>query len=232
MAPPAWQRVPGDRLREVRARIDRACAAAGRKPDEVALVAVGKFQPLEALRTLYDLGVRDFGESRADELREKAAAMPSDARWHFVGALQSNKLRDVRAIAHLVHSFDRPDLGAAWMRDAEREVPVLLQVNVGEEPQKRGVAPADAVDAARRLVDAGVRLRGLMAIPPRAQTPEDARPHFRALRELRDACRAAGIDAPELSMGMSADLEVAIEEGATLVRVGSALFGPRPQWTA
>lgn len=216
-----------ERLADVRARLVDAAERAGRDPSDVTLVAVSKFQPLEAMRRVYDLGVRDFGESRADELLAKAAAMPADVRWHFVGALQRNKLRDVRRVAHLVHSFDRPDLAEAWLRDAGRAPPVLLQVNVGAEPQKRGVLPQDAADAARRLVDAGVALQGLMCLPPRGADAEDARPHFRALRGLRDALEAQGIAAPRLSMGMSADLRVAVEEGATLVRVGTALFGPR-----
>jgi pyridoxal phosphate enzyme (YggS family) len=217
-----------DRLRLVQSRLARAAEAAGRDPSEVTLVAVSKFQPLEALRAAYALGVRDFGEARVDELREKRAAMPDDVRWHFVGALQKNKLREVREVAHLVHSFDRPELAEAWTRDATRAPPpVLLQVNVGEEPQKRGVAPAGAPAAVARLVDAGVSVRGLMCLPPRTDSPEGARPYFRALRELRDGLRANGLDVPELSMGMSADARVAVEEGATYIRVGTALFGPR-----
>lgn len=216
-----------DRLRDVRARIERACAASGRDVASVTLVAVGKQHPVAALRALYDAGVRDFGESRAHELAEKAAALPADVRWHFVGALQSNKLRDVLASAHLVHSFDRPDRApaAAAHRKGAR---VLLQVNVGAEPQKRGVAPDAALRAVRAMLDAGLDVRGLMAIPPRADAPEASRAHFRALRLLRDLCeRETGRALPELSMGMSADLEVAIEEGATLVRVGRGLFGTR-----
>lgn len=215
------------RLQAVRERIARAAAGAERDPAHVLLVAVSKFQPLDALRALYASGIRDFGESRADELRAKASAMPSDVRWHFVGALQSNKLRDVRAVAHLVHSFDRPDLADAWLRDAERATPVLLQVNVGAEPQKRGVPLADVAAVAQRIVDAGVPLQGLMCLPPNVGRPEAARPHFAALRKAREECRAQGLAMPHLSMGMSADLEVAVAEGATIVRVGTALFGPR-----
>lgn len=226
---PAVTTMLADRLAHVRARIVDAAARAGRDPADVTLVAVSKLHDLDALRDAYALGVRDFGEARVDEMREKAVRMPDDARWHFIGALQSNKLARVREVAHLVHSFDRPDRAEAWVRGDAPSPPVLLQVNLAREPQKRGVAPDAVVDALRTLVAAGVDVRGLMALPPRAEDEAAARGHVRALRALRDEARAKlDLPLPELSVGMSADLEAAVEEGATLVRVGTALFGARP----
>lgn len=216
-----------ERLEVLRERIRGSAEAAGRDPTDITLVAVSKGQPLDALREAYALGIRDFGESRVQELAEKAAAMPDDVRWHFVGALQSNKLAKVRGLAHLVHSFDRPELAEAWTRGADEAAPappVLLQVNIGDEPQKRGVERGQTVASVARMVDAGVRVEGLMCLPPRGPA-EAVAGHLRALRELRDACQAQGLDVPELSMGMSGDLEIAVAEGATLVRVGTALFG-------
>lgn len=205
-------------------RVERAAAEAGRDPGDVTLVAVSKGRSVEQILELYRAGQRDFGENRAQELAAKAADCPSDIRWHFVGPLQTNKVRMVRPVAALLHSMDRLDLGRAWMKGPGRPPPALLQVNVGLEPQKGGVAPDEVEEAAAGLEAVGVRLRGVMAIPPVADDPEDVRPYFDQLRGIRDRLAAGHPDIAELSMGMSDDFEVAISAGATLIRVGRAIF--------
>jgi pyridoxal phosphate enzyme (YggS family) len=205
---------------QVRERIALACRRAGRAPESVKLVAVSKLQPLEKLREAIAAGQRAFGENYAQELRDKHAALP-EAEWHFVGALQTNKVKLVVGRAAVIHTCDRLALAQEISKRAAAEQRLLLEVNVGREPQKAGVLPEDAaalLDEVRALPR--IRCQGLMCIPPADQDP---RPHFRALREL-----AVRLQLPELSMGMSADYESAVEEGATLVRVGTALFGARP----
>lgn len=219
-----------ERVAAVRRRIETACQRAGRRHDEVTLVGIGKTFPAHVVRAAFDAGVVDLGDNRAQELREKATVIP-DARWHFVGPLQTNKVRHVVGVAAIIHSLDRIGLAEAIARRSEaagRVQDVLIEVNIGGEPAKTGVEPA-AVDALAAAVAslAPLRLRGLMAIPPRTSEPEDGRPYLRDLRSLRDRLVARFPDATELSMGMSHDLEVAIEEGATLVRVGEAIFGSR-----
>ena len=213
-------------LSGVRERIAEAERRAGRS-DRVTLVAVSKSRSAEEVAAAYETGQRDFGENRADELVAKAGELPDDIRWHFVGALQSRKARLVRPLTHLLHSMDRPSLARRWQAGDGDPPPVLLQVNIGFEPQKSGVAP-DAVDQAlEQLATEGVVPVGLMAIPPAPRVPEDSRPHFRALARLYRDLREKGHALGELSMGMTDDYEIAVEEGATIVRVGRAIFGPR-----
>lgn len=212
-----------DRYRAVLARAAHAAKASGRDPRELTLVAVSKGQPASAVRALYDLGQRDFGESRAIELAEKARALPSDVRWHYLGALQSNKLRDLKPLVARVHSWDRADLAPAWAGGP----PVLAQVNVGDEPQKRGVPLAQAEALVAELLEAGLACDGVMTLPPASDDPERTRAHFRAVRTLRDALAARWPAVREVSAGMSGDYHVAIEEGATILRVGTAIFGER-----
>ncbi|MGH3442998.1 MAG: YggS family pyridoxal phosphate-dependent enzyme [Nitriliruptorales bacterium] len=223
------------RLEEVQERIDAACERAGRAPSSVTLVAVTKTHPAEVVRTLLDLGIYDIGENRVDEMVAKMADV-TGARWHFVGRLQSNKARDVVGRAVVVHSVDRASLARALSRRAEGEgVPqrVLLQVNVGDDPGKGGCRPEDALDLLEGIRELPhLAVEGLMTIPPLPSAREDpaeaARPHFATLRELRDAARERWPEVVHLSMGMSADFEAAVGEGATIVRVGTALLGPRP----
>ena len=214
-------------LSETLERAANAAVRAGRPPDDVVVVAVGKTFPAETLMAVYEAGHRDFGENRAQELTVKADLMPGDIRWHFVGPLQRNKVRLVRPAASLLHSMDRPVLGQAWLKGPGIPPPVLIEINVGEEPQKAGVAPNQASAFIGELADLGLDIRGLMAIPPRVEKPDDARPYFRRMVELREALQSDFPQIQELSMGMTEDFEVAIEEGATLVRVGRAIFGPR-----
>lgn len=213
-------------LARVVERVGAAAVRAGRHLDDVTVVAVSKERSVDEIRALYDAGHRDFGENRADELAEKAVALPDDIRWHFVGHLQSNKARIVRPIATVLHSMDRASLAKAWLKGSGSPPSCFLQVNIGREPQKYGVDPDEAVEAADRLAERGVPLVGVMAIVPIARRPEDARPYFSALADLGGAVSDAVPGAIGLSMGMTDDFEVAVEAGATVIRVGRAIFDP------
>ena len=212
---------------EVMDRVAAAAARARSDAAEICVVAVSKTKSASEIMAAYEKGHRDFGENRAQELVQKAPELPGDVRWHFVGSLQSNKARVVRPIAHLLHSMDRASLAGAWLKGPGKPPPVLLQVNVGREPQKSGVEPDETLPTIDRLVGMGLEVRGLMAIPPIAETAEATRPHFAELRELRDRIVDDHPSVVELSMGMTDDFEVAIEEGASIIRVGRAIFGAR-----
>lgn len=208
-------------LDEVRSRVGAACADAGRDPAEVTLMVVSKGQPLAAIEALLAAGQRDFGENRAQELRDKVADAPDGIRWHFVGPLQTNKVRMVRPAVSTLHSMDRDDLASAWLKGPGAPPPVYLQVNIGREEQKSGSLPEDAPAFCDRLVDLGVTVVGLMAIPPLGADP---RPYFSELRGIRDRIVADHPAVTGLSMGMTDDFEVAIAEGSTVIRVGRAIF--------
>jgi pyridoxal phosphate enzyme (YggS family) len=212
---------------EVLARVHEAASRSGRSPEAITVVAVSKTMTLPDIEAVYRLGHRDFGENRAGELAEKAASLPSDIRWHFVGSLQSNKVRAVRGVVSLLHSMDRRSLAKAWMKGQGLPPPVLAQVNVGDEPQKSGLSPDDVAAELAWMEGIGLEVQGLMAIPPIPLHPEDSRAHFRSLRELREELQATHPKLTELSMGMTDDFEIAIEEGASIIRVGRAIFGPR-----
>jgi hypothetical protein len=222
-----------DGLAAVRARIAAAERAAGRPPGSVKLLAVSKKMPADDVRAALAAGQRAFGENYAQELRDKRAELaadPAPPEWHYIGPLQSNKVKYVAGQVALIHTVDSVALLEALAARGSPQA-CLVQVNVAGESQKRGVAPADLPALLDRFAAlANVTCAGLMLIPPLTDDPEDARPHFAALRLLRD--REAGrarrnVDLRELSMGMSADLESAIAEGATIVRVGTAIFGGR-----
>jgi pyridoxal phosphate enzyme (YggS family) len=209
-------------IEHVRYRIAAACARAERPPTSVTLCAVSKGHPPDAIRAAYAAGLRDFGENYVQQMLAKATQLADlDIRWHFIGHVQRNKAKDVAARAALVHGVDSLALAEALDRRAEASLSVLVQVNAGDETTKAGVAwdevPAlvEAIRGLPRLV-----CTGLMAIPPPG---EDNRARFRELAAL-----AGRLELPQLSMGMSDDFEVAIEEGATIVRIGTAIFGPRP----
>ncbi len=205
--------------------VAEAAARAGRPPEDVTVVVISKGRDLHRITELYDQGVRDFGENRAQELAQKAIELPDDIRWHFVGPLQTNKVRMVRPVAHLLHSMDRVKLARIWTKNADMPVPALAQVNIGEEPQKHGVAPHEIEETVERLAGEGVELRGLMAMAPQVSDPELARPFFRRLRLLSQKLGGRYPAMREISMGMTDDYQVAIEEGATIVRIGRAVFG-------
>lgn len=223
-----------ERLAAVEARMDDACRRSGRSRAEVTLVAVGKTHPAATLRAAYDAGQRVFGENRVQEALAKAAELPADVDWHLIGPLQSNKVRAAARLFGTVHSVDRPKIARLLSREAEtlgRRLPVFLEVRLGDEDNKHGLAPVELDAVAAQIVALpALDLVGLMAIPPFEEEPAAARAWFRRLRELRDALAPQlGPGFPGcLSMGMSHDFEIAIEEGATHVRVGTDVFGPRP----
>jgi pyridoxal phosphate enzyme (YggS family) len=240
-------------LERVRERIVRAATRAGRRVEEITLVAVTKTFPAEAVRAGYELGLRHFGENRVQEWESKRAGLVDlDAKWHLVGHLQSNKARRAAQIFHGIDSVDSVELAHKLARaiaeSAQHRLSVLIEVRLSPEETKTGVAETDLPHLAEEILsEPGLDLRGLMAIPPFFDDPERTRPYFRRLCELRDSLRrhlsstasaptevrATGTDRseesllPELSMGMSHDFEVAIEEGATQIRLGTALFGQR-----
>ena len=223
-----------DRVAGVSERVAAACAAADRRPDEITVVAVGKTHPPHLLLRAVEAGVTDLGENRVQELVAKAPLVP-EARWHVIGPLQRNKAARVVAVAAMVHTVADERLATALARHATEAgvlLDVLLQVNTGEDPAKHGCTVAEAPRLAATLAGLeGLRLRGLMTVPPLPDDGEDAartaRPAFARLRELRDDLVSAHDHLDHLSMGMTGDLEVAVAEGATLLRVGTAIFGPR-----
>jgi len=215
------------RLAEIETRIRRATERSGRDRGDVTLVAIGKGQPVDVLQAAYDVGQRVFGENRAQELVAKVERLPGDIEWHFVGHLQRNKARLVRPIVSLLHSMDSVALGAAWLKGPGLAPPALIEVNIGDEPQKPGVRIEMVEEITDRLIALGVDVRGLMAVPPMAQDPEEVRPFFRKLAVLRTKLAQRRPAITELSMGMTDDFEVAIEEGSTMIRLGRAIFGPR-----
>ncbi len=225
-----------DRLTRVAEAVRGAARAAGRDPESVRLVAVGKTFPPSAVEELYRAGHRDFGENRVQEASAKAPALPDDIRWHLVGHLQANKAAAAVRIFSLIHSVDGPKLARRLERlaaEGGRRLEALVQVDLAGEAGKFGLPPdevAGLLGEAREYRN--LVLRGLMVLPPYLPDPEAVRPYFRRLRELAEALEARGLLGREgkvaLSMGMSHDFRVAIEEGATLVRVGTAIFGERP----
>lgn len=221
-----------ERLDAVNLRIAAACRRARRDPVEVRLIAVSKTHGPDSIREAAGCGLRVFGENKVQEAKAKIPLCAGNLSWHMVGHLQRNKVRDAVQMFEMIHSIDSLRLLEAVDEacgDAGRNMPVLLEVNVSGESSKFGMAPEavpETLEAANRL--ARVNIAGLMTMPPFTEDPEKARPHFRRLRDLRDQWRAAtGVALEDLSMGMTHDFEVAIEEGATWIRVGTALFGER-----
>ncbi len=221
-------------LAGLRERIAAACARTGRDPASVTLMAVSKHQPPEAVRAALAAGLAAFGESRVQEAKAKIPLCPGRARWQMIGHLQSNKCRDAVALFSMIQSVDSLALARELNQHcdkAAKTMPILLEVNVAGEASKFGYAPAALLAQFEELSRLPrLEIHGLMTIAPYSPTPERARPVFRRLRELRGECeQLLGAPLPHLSMGMSGDFEVAIEEGATLVRLGTALFGARPR---
>lgn len=226
-----------ERCRQINRRIHEACLRSGRRPEEVVLVGASKTQPAAVLAEVWRAGLRVFGENRVQEAAAKSRDLPSppyDIEWHLLGPLQTNKVKPALDLFRAVHSVDRPRIAEALDREAGHRglrISGFLEVNLGGEESKHGFPPEGLADAARPLAGLEhLKIVGLMAIPPQEDDPEGSRPWFRRLRELRDELGGR----PEwsgfpgwLSMGMSHDFEVAIEEGATHVRVGTSLFGPR-----
>ena len=221
-------------ISEVEKRISEAVKAAGRSENEVTLIAVSKTKPVEMIKEAYDTGIRDFGENKVQEIMEKYPLLPSDIRWHLIGHLQTNKVKYIIDKVCMIHSVDSLKLAEEISRQAVKHnvtVDILIEVNVAAEESKFGVRPEDAIDLCRDISTLpGIRIRGLMTVAPFTSDPEENRPVFCALRQLFVDIDGKNIDnvcMDCLSMGMSGDYTVAIEEGATFVRVGTSIFGQR-----
>ncbi len=220
------------RLRDVRSQIEAAARRAGRDPDSVKLVAVTKMVGIDKIQEAARAGAVAFGENYVQEGLKKIGQVKPAREWHFIGHLQSNKVKYVLGIFELIHSVDRLSLAEQIQKRAEQRgltQQILIQVNISGEESKSGVERDEALSLISRIKEFPcISLRGLMTMPPYFDDPEKARPYFRILREIHgEAERQCSISLPELSMGMSGDYQVAIEEGATIIRVGTAIFGPR-----
>jgi pyridoxal phosphate enzyme (YggS family) len=219
-------------LQNIRQRIRNACDRAGRTPDSVTFQAVSKGQPPEAIQAAATLGVTLFGENRVQEAKTKIGLCPNNLHWHMIGHLQSNKCRDAVHFFEMIQSVDSLALAGEinkWSDKSAKTLPILLEVNVAGESSKFGYAPEKVLAELLQLNDLKkIEVHGLMTVAPYVSDPEKVRPVFRKLRELKERCeQLLGAPLPHLSMGMSGDFEIAIEEGATIIRVGSAFFGPR-----
>jgi len=221
-------------IAQIHNRIDKACQKVGRNPEEVKLVAVSKVKPAEQVEEAFHAGQKLFGESYVQEFRDKEPLVTAPVQWHFIGGLQSNKVKYLRGKVAMIHSVDRLSLAEEidhqWGK-IDGSVAILLQVNVGDEASKSGCAPEDLESLVRAVAQlSNLKICGLMCLPPHSDDPEQVRPFFKQLRDLSeqiDKLQLPGVTMSDLSMGMSGDFEVAVEEGATLVRVGTAIFGAR-----
>ena len=219
---------------EVEARITRACERSGRERSEVTLISVSKTKPVEMLQEAYDAGSRDFGENKPQEIREKYPQLPTDIRWHMIGHLQRNKIKYIIDKVCMIHSVDSIRLAEAIDEEAKKHgivMPVLIEVNVAEEESKFGVHLDEVESLIRQISElSNIQVQGLMTIAPFTENAEDNRIYFRKLRNLYVDIKDKNIDNVNmcnLSMGMTGDYEVAVEEGATMVRVGTGIFGAR-----
>ena len=223
-----------ENLAEVEKHVQEACARAGRSRDEVTLIAVSKTKPVSMIEELLPGGTRDFGENKVQELCEKYEVLPRDIRWHLIGHLQRNKVKYIVDKAYLIHSVDSLRLAETISEEGVKKgvtVPVLIEVNVAGEESKFGVTPEETEALVREIAKLpAIRIRGLMTIAPYVENPEDNRVHFSRLKQLSVDIGKKNIDNVSmnvLSMGMTGDYQVAIEEGATMVRVGTGIFGER-----
>ncbi len=221
-----------ENIRHIYDRIQKACHRVGREPESVTLVGVTKTFPASVIREAAAAGLHDFGENYVQEMRQKQAELKDfSIRWHFIGHLQSNKVKSIVDDVHLIHAVDSIELGkeiSKRARAVNRHLPVLVEVNTSGETTKFGTQMDEAKILVEQLmVLSHVTVMGLMTIGPFLPDPEASRPAFRCLRSLRDALEREGVKLPALSMGMTNDFEVAIEEGATMIRVGTAIFGHR-----
>jgi pyridoxal phosphate enzyme (YggS family) len=219
-------------LESIRQRIKTACDRVDREPNSVTLLAVTKTQPPEIVNAAAGLGLILFGENKVQEAKAKIPLCPGKLRWHFIGHLQSNKCRDAMQLFQMIQSVDSLSLAREISRradEAAKTMPVLLEVNLAGEAGKFGYKPEQLLAGLKEINSLPrIGIHGLMTVPPWSPDAENSRPHFRRLRELKTQCEEIlGVPLPHLSMGMSGDFEVAIEEGATMIRIGTALFGPR-----
>lgn len=223
-----------ENLKEVRKKIEEACRTAGRDPDEVTLIAVSKTKPVSLLQEAYDAGARCFGENKVQEIMDKYPQLPSDIQWHMIGHLQRNKVKYIVDKAALIHSVDSLRLAQTIEEEAAKHnirVPILIEVNVAEEETKFGLKTEEVLPLVQAVsAFSHVEIRGLMTIAPYVNDPEDNRGVFRELKKLSVDIAAKNINnvtMSVLSMGMTGDYEVAVQEGATMVRVGTGIFGER-----
>ena len=223
-----------ENLEAVESKIQAACHSCGRSRDEVTLIAVSKTKPVETLKEAHDLGVRIFGENKVQELSDKHDLLPQDIHWHMIGHLQRNKVKYIVDKAYLIHSVDSLRLAETISEEGVKKgvtVPVLIEVNVAGEESKFGVTPEETEALVREIAKLpAIRIRGLMTIAPYVENPEDNRVHFSRLKQLSVDIGKKNIDNVSmnvLSMGMTGDYQVAIEEGATMIRVGTGIFGER-----
>lgn len=223
-----------ENLKKVEDNVDAACRKAGRSRDEVTLIAVSKTKPVEMLSTIYNQGIRDFGENKVQEMCDKMEQLPSDIRWHMIGHLQTNKVKYIVGHTTLIHSVDSLHLAKEIEKQAEKKdvtVDILVEVNIAEEESKFGIHKEETYELVRQIAALPhVHICGLMTIAPYVENPEDNRMYFRGIRQLSVDIAEQNIDNVDmdvLSMGMTGDYMVAIEEGATLVRVGTGIFGER-----
>ena len=221
-------------LRQVEENIKNACAKVGRSRNEVTLIAVSKTKPVEMLQTIYDLGPRDFGENKVQEMCDKMEVLPQDIRWHMIGHLQTNKVKYIVGKTALIHSVDSLHLAEEIEKQASKKnlyVPILIEVNIAEEESKFGIHKEETVALVRQIARLPhLQIKGLMTIAPFVEDPEDNREYFKQIRQLSVDIAGQNIDnicMDVLSMGMTGDYMVAIEEGATMVRVGTGIFGER-----
>jgi pyridoxal phosphate enzyme (YggS family) len=223
-------------LESIRQRIKAACDRSDREPNSVTLLAVAKTHPPEIIRAAAELGLQVFGENKIQEAKAKISMCPGKLRWHFIGHLQSNKVRDAVQLFQMIQSVDSLALAREISKRCEQEaktMPVLIEVNLAGEASKFGYRPEQLLAELKEINSLPrIEVHGLMTVPPWSPDAENSRPYFRQLRELKLECeQILGAPLPHLSMGMSGDFEVAIEEGASIVRIGTALFGPRKKAT-
>lgn len=223
-----------ENLKKIEDNVDAACRKAGRSRDEVTLIAVSKTKPVEMLSTIYNQGIRDFGENKVQEMCDKMEQLPSDIRWHMIGHLQTNKVKYIVGHTTLIHSVDSLHLAKEIEKQAEKKdvtVDILVEVNIAEEESKFGIHKEETYELVRQIAALPhVHICGLMTIAPYVENPEDNRMYFRGIRQLSVDIAEQNIDNVDmdvLSMGMTGDYMVAIEEGATMVRVGTGIFGER-----
>ena len=223
-----------ENFQSVEARIQAACDRAGRSRKEVTLIAVSKTKPVEMLQTIYDAGSRDFGENKVQEMCDKIEQLPTVIRWHMIGHLQTNKVKYIVGRVSLIHSVDSLHLAQEIEKQAAKLdviVPILIEVNIAEEESKFGIHKEETISLVREVAALPhIRIQGLMTIAPYVENPEDNRAYFRGIKQLSVDIARENIDNVSmdcLSMGMTGDYEVAIEEGATMVRVGTGIFGER-----
>lgn len=223
-----------ENLEDIKIKIDAACRRAGRQNTEVILIAVSKTKPLSMIEEAYAAGMREFGENKPQEMRDKSKALEVPVHWHMIGSLQTNKIKYVVGTACMIHSVDSISLAAAIEKEAAKKelvMDILLEVNMAEEESKHGFSSKDVLVAVSELAKMShLRLRGLMTVAPYTENAEENRIYFRKMKELLVDINAKNIDnvfMDTLSMGMSSDYEVAIEEGATMVRIGTGIFGER-----